>query len=361
MLFDDRSRLLLIAPHPDDEALGCSVLLQQAVRAGASVRVIYATDGDNNPWPQRVLERKWRISSSDRRRWGKVRRLEALAALKVIGISSADVVFLGLPDQGLTSLLCGGSCPAVDQFGEIVRQWAPTHLIVPSISDVHPDHSAVAVILRLAIGQAHEASTYSYLVHGRSRRFFRQAAPLTSSAGERQVKLAAILCHKTQTKLSRRRFLGYAARPERFLAEDRTETICDGAIVNLFRHGDLLHVQIRLSLKPIRSRDTGLFLIGRDFAENPLCFVASLPNRSSDFEMSNCGRGCALPARYSGNAFTGTFTVAVDSFSPGHPLFIKLQRRSLFFDEAGWIEAPALRTPGQVGSLQHTKEIARLR
>src|SRR3984893_3165663 len=61
--FVSASRLMLVAPHPDDEALACSIILQRAVRAGAAVRVIYATDGDDNPWPQRVLERKWRLNA----------------------------------------------------------------------------------------------------------------------------------------------------------------------------------------------------------------------------------------------------------------------------------------------------------
>ena len=50
-IFTTRSRLIMIAPHPDDEALACSVILQHAVRAGTVIRVVYATDGDDNPWP----------------------------------------------------------------------------------------------------------------------------------------------------------------------------------------------------------------------------------------------------------------------------------------------------------------------
>ena len=84
---------MLIAPHPDDEALACSVILQRAVRAGAAIRIVYVTDGDDNPWPQRALERKWRLSASDRKRWGKLRRAEALAALRVLDIGPADIQF----------------------------------------------------------------------------------------------------------------------------------------------------------------------------------------------------------------------------------------------------------------------------
>src|SRR5215469_15441345 len=103
--FDIRSRLMLIAPHPDDEALACSIILQQAVRAGAAIRVVYVTDGDNNPWPQRVLERKWRLNAADRKRWGKLRRAEALAALHVLGVNALAARFLALPDQKLTTIL----------------------------------------------------------------------------------------------------------------------------------------------------------------------------------------------------------------------------------------------------------------
>src|SRR5438105_15668715 len=99
------SRLMLIAPHPDDEALACSIILQQAVRAGATIRVVYATDGDDNPWPQRVLERKWRLNAADRKRWGKLRRAEALEALRLLRGSADDARFLALRGPRPTRLL----------------------------------------------------------------------------------------------------------------------------------------------------------------------------------------------------------------------------------------------------------------
>src|SRR5438445_10554648 len=96
--FDSSSRLMLFAPHPDDESLACGIVIQRAVRAGAAVRVVYVTDGENNPWPQRLLERKWRLNAADRKRWGKLRRVEALAALDVLGVRGSDARFLALPD-----------------------------------------------------------------------------------------------------------------------------------------------------------------------------------------------------------------------------------------------------------------------
>src|SRR5450759_4549976 len=128
--FNSASRLMLIAPHPDDEALACSITLHRVVRAGGAIRVIYATDGDNNPWPQRVLERKWRLNAADRERWGKLRRDEALAALRVLGVRASDARFLALPDQGLTNLLKCDCQSVLERFATIIRDWSPTHLLV---------------------------------------------------------------------------------------------------------------------------------------------------------------------------------------------------------------------------------------
>src|SRR5262249_30476859 len=104
------SRVMLFAPHPDDESLATGIYLQRAIAAGAAMRVVYATDGEKNCWPQRVLERKVWLREKDRRRWGVRRRNEALNALQILGIRRSDVRFLSLPDQGITDLLlsdCG--------------------------------------------------------------------------------------------------------------------------------------------------------------------------------------------------------------------------------------------------------------
>ena len=43
------TRLLVIAPHPDDEVLGAGGLMQRVKATGGAVRVVYLTDGDGYP------------------------------------------------------------------------------------------------------------------------------------------------------------------------------------------------------------------------------------------------------------------------------------------------------------------------
>ena len=98
-------RILVYAVHPDDETLGAGGLIQQALASGAEVHVTFVTDGDNNPWPQRFVERRWKLPAGHRERWGQRRRHEARAALAELGVAGTQARFLGVPDQWLAELV----------------------------------------------------------------------------------------------------------------------------------------------------------------------------------------------------------------------------------------------------------------
>jgi len=342
--FTSESRLMLVAAHPDDEALACSVILQRAVRAGAAIQVVYATDGDNNPWPQRVLEQKWTLDAADRKRWGELRRAEALAALQILGVHPSNARFLALPDQRLTELLTTDRGSILERFATSIRTWAPTDIFVPSLHDAHPDHNALAVMLRLVLAKLYSAqasvSVWAYAVHGKSKAFFARAQKLRQSNAEISIKERAIRCHKTQLKLSRRRFLAYAPRPEFFLKlEPRESSAGDGAIRQISRQSDILRLQLVLSAKPMRLTRATLFVLGSDVTGRVRCLRTLVPVHSSAVEVFDCSTSERIQlAQYQGDAFAGEFVFPLDVFSTAHALFVKLERRSWFFDEAGWLE-----------------------
>ena len=343
--FHSDSRLMIFAPHPDDEAIACGIIVQHADRAGAAIRVVYATDGENNPWPQRVLECKWRLNETDRRRWGKLRRVEALAALQVLGVHPSYAQFLALPDQGLTDLLVTDCRSTLKRLATAMSNWPPTDLLVPSVADTHPDHSALGVMLRLVLAQSFpyepQMSVWSYAVHGESAALRDRAQELRQSKKETTVKQRAIRSHKTQLKLSRRRFLAYAARPERFLnLRSRESTLAKRPFLEISRGPNMLRLKLLLSPKPTGIGKPALFVLGHSAAGRLRRVRTQLPLQSSTVEMFDCvthERVCV--ARYRGNAFGGEFTMPLDIFSPAHALFFKLEDRSWFFDKAGWFEA----------------------
>src|SRR3982751_2349275 len=84
---DRSTRLLVVSPHPDDEALGAAGLIQRVRAAGGAVRVLLVTSGDGFP---EGIERADGIShprASDFRSYGQTRERETLAAMALLGLS----------------------------------------------------------------------------------------------------------------------------------------------------------------------------------------------------------------------------------------------------------------------------------
>ncbi len=206
------ARTLVCAPHPDDESIGAGALIAEIVNRGGVVRVVFMTNGDNNPWPQRFARRRWRISAHDQREWGRLRRGEARRAISILGLSPQSATFLGLPDDGLAVL---DRDMVANRIATTLREFQPTLLIIPSIDDFHPDHRATHRAVLRAVSRLDRRPTMilSYIVHGRASDAYRGLDPV-----ERQLdkKRAAIGCHASQLLLSRGRFTRYARRPERF-------------------------------------------------------------------------------------------------------------------------------------------------
>src|SRR5487761_2660637 len=107
-IFTCVERVLILAPHPDDESIATGGIVQIARAAGAALHVIVLTDGDANIWPQRFIEQRWRIDAVARARWGARRRAEARVAMRVLGLDDGAADFLGLPDLGLTDVVMRG-------------------------------------------------------------------------------------------------------------------------------------------------------------------------------------------------------------------------------------------------------------
>ena len=80
---EDR-RVVVIAPHPDDETLACGGLLQQCERAGAFAKVVFVTNGDGFGVAVKQFTRKLRVDAADHLRFGSYRQQEALAVTQAL-------------------------------------------------------------------------------------------------------------------------------------------------------------------------------------------------------------------------------------------------------------------------------------
>lgn len=195
-------RLLVVAPHFDDETLGAGGLILAATRQGIDVRVAIATNGDNYLQATIRYLRQPVPTRQDFLRMGQIRQAESLAALEVLGVAPENVIFLGYPERGLPALLgeahwsteqpyratftrairspfpvtynAEAVYAGADLYGDLLsllRTFRPDLIVLPHPCDEHLDHWALSAFVRLAIASHQvEDPTYrpdalAYLVH----------------------------------------------------------------------------------------------------------------------------------------------------------------------------------------------------
>lgn len=211
-------RWLVLAPHPDDETLATGGLLQRLRASGASAHVALLTDGGANPWPQRWLERRWRLDAAARARWGERRRRECEAALRVLGVDPArELTAFGWDDGALTAAFCDAPASLLQPLRGLLLRIAPSDVVLPAADDRHPDHNLCPVLLELALeGTGLAPRRHAFRVHGRSRG---DSLRLQLDGHELGRKRAALACHATQMALSGERFTALAGAVEAFDAD----------------------------------------------------------------------------------------------------------------------------------------------
>ena len=110
-------RLLVLAPHPDDEAIGCGGLIALHLHEKRAVRIVVATDG---------------AEAGSR----ELREAETRRGVAILG-EGADLEFLGYPDRKLGD-------DAADRIREVLLTFRPDLIAVPSPVEIHPDHIALS-------------------------------------------------------------------------------------------------------------------------------------------------------------------------------------------------------------------------
>jgi LmbE family N-acetylglucosaminyl deacetylase len=192
-------RIIVVAPHPDDEALGAGGLIQQACAVGAEVHVIYLTSGDHNQIAFKLYNLRLHLNAKQYVAFGIMRQHEAIRAMAGLGLAREQLTFLGYPDYGTMQIwrdYWGASAPfrsdatqsnavpyeeafafgqpytpenAVADFVELFRHFRPTRVFVTHPADTNPDHRAAANFVRLAAleisAEQPPPQLYYYLVH----------------------------------------------------------------------------------------------------------------------------------------------------------------------------------------------------
>jgi N-acetylglucosamine malate deacetylase 1 len=172
------TRVLVLAPHPDDETIGCGGTVARWARLGADIEVVVLTDGEATMAGHR-----------DPAATAAARRSEVTLAAGMLG--AGTVVPLGLPDGRLIR-----SLPTLTtSLGTALVRHQPDVVLLPWPLDGHPDHRAVTLALA-AVAPRADCELYGYEVHTpilRPDRIFDVASTLAT-------KRAALDLHRTAAR-----------------------------------------------------------------------------------------------------------------------------------------------------------------
>jgi len=193
-------KIVIVAPHMDDEALACGGVIAKLPHKDG-VHIIYATDGMKSPAP--IISGRDKISPD----LGKTRMQESIAAMKFLGVPEQNLYFLCLPEAQLKKHVSS----LRKLLGDTIRRIAPTNIFVPFRYDRHPDHLAVTHAMASELQQDnHQIQLIEYFVYYRwrlmpkrdIRRYIRPQFLFKLEIGDvAGQKRQALDCFKSQTTI----------------------------------------------------------------------------------------------------------------------------------------------------------------
>ena len=139
---------IVLAPHPDDETLGCGGTIRLLLKAKKHIKVVFLTSGDkadaSNKLSQ-VFASSLPGKDNDSKvphvsEYALLREKEAEKALRILGVS--DYEFLRFPDRELNTYYKS----ALERLSEIVQAYMPDAIYSPSVVELNPDHRTTAAL-----------------------------------------------------------------------------------------------------------------------------------------------------------------------------------------------------------------------
>lgn len=249
-------RVLVIAPHIDDEGLAAAGYVNDAVAAGAEVFVVYVTAGDHSRTAL-AANRLTFFATAALNRKGLRRLREGRIAAQAIGLKDSNLMLLGYPDRGLHRMLrwpdrairsastgkkavpyrdarSPGAPYRLDSLlsdlESVLQEIVPDVVIAPDDQDHHPDHRTAAVLLSRVLKKLGlTPERLGYVIHTRGPRVRRAdrervVYPLSAETQRKKREMLADYRSQRRSPYLRRLFARSWGRPEIFVRYRATLT-----------------------------------------------------------------------------------------------------------------------------------------
>ena len=190
--FPKNSRVLILAPHPDDEILGCAGLMQKLSRLQRNIVLVAITNGTGSH-PDSPLYTQDQLN--------QIRPAESKAALEVLNIQNIQRIAFNLQD--------GAIATSHAQFYEQLEQLIQANdiLITTYEKDGHPDHEHSAYVVSKT-AKKYQLKYFQVLIWtwhwaqpNNAQIAWTHAYRLDLSSNELELKHRAIQCFKSQLEI----------------------------------------------------------------------------------------------------------------------------------------------------------------
>lgn len=178
---------LIVAPHPDDESLGCGGVIALLKRHGLSVSILVLSDGtQSHPNSKKFPPNKLR----------KLRESECLNAAAILGLDPKnDVTFCRFPDTQVPGEGSENFKSAVSKVKLFLAIKKAQTIFVPWRRDPHPDHRASYQLIIKAKDQNHKIFEYPIWLYKTEQKL---DAPLKSEVSAFRLDISSVLKLKRQ-------------------------------------------------------------------------------------------------------------------------------------------------------------------
>lgn len=201
MVFILNKKIVVFAPHPDDETFGCGGTIAKRLTECYEVIIVVMTDG-KNAFTKFFNDN---ISSFSPNEIKQIRKAELIKAMYILGVPKENIMFLDFEDGALKN----NFNDATRKILEILSDIQPVEIYFPFEKDAHRDHRAAGLILQYCVRRlTFPTCAYKYSISGKSAQitlnllrvinFFRHNLVFVDISPFLQQKAAAINEYKSQ-------------------------------------------------------------------------------------------------------------------------------------------------------------------
>jgi len=199
LVLHKHDKILVLAPHPDDETIGTGGIIQRATELGIPLKVVYLTSGETNELAFLAYKKHPVLDRRGLLKMGETRHQEALNAMQFFGLKKSQLIFFGYPDFGTMAIFTKhwhqsrsyksmlarvNAVPYQNAFSynapykgesvlhdleQILYNFQPTKIFVTLPADTNLDHRAYYLFLQVALWDLKRklpnTEVFPYIIH----------------------------------------------------------------------------------------------------------------------------------------------------------------------------------------------------